>query len=133
MPDNHLVATHPFRHNPNTGGWSSFLILFCGAIQDSHALTHNIHTHTSLNIEYTPRVKMVSLRQVAAAALAASSVSALPASFRLTPRQLQYHQLAVRQNEAATAAGLTDPDIMQLYVLSALSLWATVADWHAAP
>lgn len=51
-----------------------------------------------------------------AVVLLASTASALPSSERLTSRQLHYHDLSKRQNEAAAAAGLTDVDILQLYV-----------------
>lgn len=40
--------------------------------------------------------------------------SAMPAHPRLTRNQLQMHEFARRQNALATAAGLTDVDILQL-------------------
>jgi hypothetical protein len=51
---------------------------------------------------------------VLSAFAAAASVSALPSSIRLSGRQLQYHDLAKRQNAGAAAAGLNDFDILQL-------------------
>ncbi|KAF4511091.1 hypothetical protein G6O67_002924 [Ophiocordyceps sinensis] len=54
---------------------------------------------------------MVSLKIIAA--VLATTVSALPASFRLTPRQLDYYKLAVRQNEMAKSMNLTNADIGQ--------------------
>lgn len=56
---------------------------------------------------------MASLKAVTVAILAASA-SALPASFRLSPRQLGYHDLVRRQNENASQQGLSDFDILQL-------------------
>lgn len=47
-------------------------------------------------------------------ALLAASASAMPASVRLTERQLQYHTLAKRQQENAQQSGLSDFDILQL-------------------
>lgn len=55
---------------------------------------------------------MLSFKTIAVALLA-STASALPSSERLTSRQLHYHDLSKRQNEAAAAAGLTDVDILQ--------------------
>ncbi|KAF5024888.1 hypothetical protein F66182_3046 [Fusarium sp. NRRL 66182] len=46
-------------------------------------------------------------------ALFASIAIAMPAGQRLTGRQLQYHDLSKRQNEAAAALGLNDFDILQ--------------------
>jgi hypothetical protein len=54
-----------------------------------------------------------SLKTLALAALAATA-AALPASYRLSPRQMRYHELAVRQNAAAETSGLNDFDILQL-------------------
>lgn len=54
-----------------------------------------------------------SLKTLALAALAATA-AALPASYRLSPRQMHYHELAVRQNAAAETSGLNDFDILQL-------------------
>ncbi|KAK0383583.1 hypothetical protein NLU13_9494 [Sarocladium strictum] len=57
---------------------------------------------------------MPSFKTVVLSALAAAvSVSALPSSVKLTERQLQYHELARRQNAGAAAAGLNDFDILQ--------------------
>ncbi|PNY25325.1 Protein rds1 [Tolypocladium capitatum] len=53
-----------------------------------------------------------SLKTLALAALAATA-AALPGAQRLSARQLQYHELVVRQNAAAAAQGLSDPDILQ--------------------
>lgn len=50
---------------------------------------------------------------VVSALAAAASVSALPSTFKLSERQLQYHDLARRQNAGAAAAGLNDFDILQ--------------------
>lgn len=58
---------------------------------------------------------MLSVRIAAVVALAASAC-ALPTSRRLTDRQLRYHEISRRQNDAATALGLNDFDILQLYV-----------------
>ncbi len=63
---------------------------------------------------------MASLKALAVAMLAASA-SALPASFRMSSRQLAYHDLARRQNENAGQQGLNDFDILQLFVFPALS------------
>lgn len=49
-------------------------------------------------------------------AVLAGLTTALPSTPRLMPRQLQYHDVAKRQNEAAAELGLGDPDILQLYV-----------------
>lgn len=54
--------------------------------------------------------------KTAALALLATTASALPWTQRLTSRQLHYHDLSKRQNEAAAALGLGDFDILQLYV-----------------
>jgi hypothetical protein len=51
--------------------------------------------------------------KVAVIAALAAVASALPSSQRLTARQLRYHEIAKRQNAAATALGLSDPDILQ--------------------
>lgn len=59
---------------------------------------------------------MPSLKTTILAVLAATA-TAMPATVRLTPRQMQYHSLAKRQQEGAAAAGLSDFDILQLYVL----------------
>lgn len=57
---------------------------------------------------------MLSLKTTVLALLAATA-TAMPATVRLTPRQMQYHTLAKRQQEEAAAAGLSDFDILQLY------------------
>lgn len=44
----------------------------------------------------------------------AALTSALPSSVRLTERQLQYHTVSKRQQEAAVALGLGDLDVLQL-------------------
>jgi hypothetical protein len=46
--------------------------------------------------------------------LFASTALAVPSGPRFSKRQLQYHDLSKRQNDAAAAAGLTDVDILQL-------------------
>ncbi|KAJ6788844.1 hypothetical protein PWT90_06996 [Aphanocladium album] len=46
-------------------------------------------------------------------ALLAASATAMPASVRLSPRQLQYHALTKRQQENAQQSGLSDFDILQ--------------------
>lgn len=51
-------------------------------------------------------------------AILAGLATALPSTPRLTSRQLEYHDIAKRQNEAAAELGLGDPDILQLYVES---------------
>ncbi|KAH8177229.1 ferritin-like domain-containing protein [Sarocladium implicatum] len=56
---------------------------------------------------------MPSFKTVTLSALAATAVSALPSMPKLTHRQMQYHDLAKRQNEGAAAAGLNDFDILQ--------------------
>lgn len=56
---------------------------------------------------------MPSLR-TAAISLLAATAAALPSMPRLTARQLQYHDVAKRQNAAAQALGLDDFDILQL-------------------
>ncbi|KAF5677936.1 stress response protein [Fusarium heterosporum] len=45
--------------------------------------------------------------------LFASTALAIPSGPRFTKRQLQYHDMSKRQNDAAAAAGLTDVDILQ--------------------
>ncbi|KAM3442468.1 hypothetical protein MY4824_001062 [Beauveria thailandica] len=55
---------------------------------------------------------MPSLKTTILAVLAATA-TAMPATVRLTPRQMQYHSLAKRQQEQAAAAGLGDLDILQ--------------------
>ncbi|PQK14991.1 hypothetical protein BB8028_0005g05090 [Beauveria bassiana] len=55
---------------------------------------------------------MPSLKTTMLAVLAATA-TAMPATVRLTPRQMQYHSLAKRQQEEAAAAGLSDFDILQ--------------------
>ncbi|KAM3455721.1 hypothetical protein MY3296_002139 [Beauveria thailandica] len=55
---------------------------------------------------------MPSLKTTILAVLAATA-TAMPATVRLTPRQMQYHSLAKRQQEQAAAAGLGDSDILQ--------------------
>ncbi|KAM3534037.1 hypothetical protein MY4038_002690 [Beauveria bassiana] len=55
---------------------------------------------------------MPSLKTTMLAVLAATA-AAMPATVRLTPRQMQYHSLAKRQQEEAAAAGLSDFDILQ--------------------
>ena len=47
----------------------------------------------------------------------AALTSALPAVPKLTGNQLNIHSFMKRQNALAAAAGLTDVDILQLYVL----------------
>lgn len=42
--------------------------------------------------------------------------TALPLAPELTPREVQSQDIAKRQNEAAQALGLGDPDILQLFV-----------------
>ncbi|PNP41908.1 hypothetical protein TGAMA5MH_06086 [Trichoderma gamsii] len=55
---------------------------------------------------------MPSLR-TAAISLLAATAAALPSVPRFTTRQLQYHDVAKRQNAAAQALGLNDFDILQ--------------------
>ncbi|OAA43531.1 Ferritin/ribonucleotide reductase-like protein [Beauveria brongniartii RCEF 3172] len=55
---------------------------------------------------------MPSLKTTILAVLAATA-TAMPATVRFTPRQMQYHSLAMRQQEEAAAAGLNDFDILQ--------------------
>ncbi|KAL7893760.1 ferritin-like domain-containing protein [Trichoderma sp. SZMC 28014] len=55
---------------------------------------------------------MPSLR-TAAISLLAATAAALPSMPRFTTRQLQYHDVAKRQNAAAQALGLNDFDILQ--------------------
>lgn len=57
---------------------------------------------------------MPSFKTVALSALAATAASALPSQPKLTERQMQYHDLAKRQNAGAAASGLNDFDILQL-------------------
>ena len=52
----------------------------------------------------------------AAAVMFAAIGSALPAQPKLSPRAVSHYNLAARQNAAAAAAGITDIDILQLYV-----------------
>lgn len=47
-------------------------------------------------------------------ALLATTATAMPAWPRLTARQLNYHTVARRQNDAAKKLGLNDFDILQL-------------------
>jgi hypothetical protein len=47
-------------------------------------------------------------------ALFAGSALASPAGIRLSERQLHYHDMSKRQNEAAAKLGLNDFDILQL-------------------
>lgn len=47
-------------------------------------------------------------------AMLVATVAALPPSVRLTPRQLNYHAIAKRQQENAQQSGLSDLDILQL-------------------
>lgn len=47
-------------------------------------------------------------------ALFAGSALASPAGVRLSERQIHYHDMSKRQNDAAAKLGLTDPDILQL-------------------
>lgn len=47
-------------------------------------------------------------------ALFAGSALATPAAIRLSERQLHYHDMSKRQNEAAAKLGLNDFDILQL-------------------
>ncbi|KAM3513223.1 hypothetical protein MY11210_003089 [Beauveria gryllotalpidicola] len=54
---------------------------------------------------------MPSLKTTILAVLAATA-TAMPATVRFTPRQLQYYALAKRQQEGAAAAGLTVVDIL---------------------
>ncbi|KAL2676953.1 hypothetical protein Neosp_010720 [[Neocosmospora] mangrovei] len=56
---------------------------------------------------------MPSLKATFFAALFAGSALASPAGVRLSERQLHYHDLSKRQNDAAAKLGLTDPDILQ--------------------
>lgn len=56
---------------------------------------------------------MFTLKNVVILALAAVS-SAVPAGIRLTEKQVRYHEVSKRQNEAAAALGLNDFDILQL-------------------
>ncbi|KAL6849491.1 hypothetical protein ACO1O0_009031 [Amphichorda felina] len=55
---------------------------------------------------------MASLKMLLLVSLAATAL-AMPASTRLTGRQLGYYDLSRRQNEAAVALGLGDLDILQ--------------------
>lgn len=59
---------------------------------------------------------MPSIMKTLGAAVAglAALASAAPSVPRLTRDQLNIHQFAKRQNALATAAGLSDPDILQL-------------------
>lgn len=52
--------------------------------------------------------------KVAIVAALAAVASAFPSGPRLTTRQWRYHEVAKRQNAAAAAMGLGDPDILQL-------------------
>lgn len=56
----------------------------------------------------------------------AALASALPAVPKLTDSQLNIHSFMKRQNQLTAAAGLTDVDILQLYV-PPLSLLATAS------
>ena len=51
-----------------------------------------------------------------------AAVSAAPPFPRLTRGQMRYYEHSKRQNAAAAAAGLTDVDILQLYVFSSILL-----------
>ncbi|KAH7318464.1 ferritin-like domain-containing protein [Stachybotrys elegans] len=51
--------------------------------------------------------------KIAAISALAAVASAIPSGTRFTERQLQYHQAAKRQNDAAAQAGLNDFDILQ--------------------
>ncbi|KAF7545579.1 hypothetical protein G7Z17_g9069 [Cylindrodendrum hubeiense] len=55
---------------------------------------------------------MIALRHILVAALAGAA-SAMPAGPKLTERQLWYHELSKRQNDAAAGLGLNDFDILQ--------------------
>jgi hypothetical protein len=54
-----------------------------------------------------------SLKSALVATLAAVA-TAMPAVPRLSDRQLKIHQAMKRQEAAGQAAGITDPDILQL-------------------
>lgn len=47
----------------------------------------------------------------------AAFASAAPGAPKLTRSQMKIHEVMKRQNQLAAAAGLTDLDILQLYVL----------------
>jgi hypothetical protein len=68
------------------------------------------HYDTILQINQS---KMPSFKSTVVALLAATA-SAMPSSTRLSPRELQWHALAKRQQGAAQQAGLSDFDILQL-------------------
>jgi hypothetical protein len=55
----------------------------------------------------------ISLKSALVATLAAVA-TAMPAAPRLSERQLKIHQAMKRQEAGAAAAGITDPDILQL-------------------
>lgn len=55
----------------------------------------------------------ISLKSALVATLAAVA-TAMPAAPRLSERQLKIHQAMRRQQAAGQAAGITDPDILQL-------------------
>jgi uncharacterized membrane protein len=58
---------------------------------------------------------MYSLKTITATlALLATSASARPSNMRLTDGELKIYEVSKRQNEAATALGLGELDVLQL-------------------
>ena len=93
--------------------FSSFTVLSSWLVRSSLSLLRN-HLPKVSSQNNTHPFKMPSFKTVALSALAATAASALPSQPKLTERQMQYHDLANRQNSGAAASGLNDFDILQL-------------------
>lgn len=67
----------------------------------------------------TNTIKMPSISKTLGAVVGglAAFASAAPGAPKLTRSQMKIHEVMKRQNQLAAAAGLTDLDILQLYVL----------------
>ncbi|EGX94944.1 Ferritin/ribonucleotide reductase-like protein [Cordyceps militaris CM01] len=90
-------------HHPPVAG-STWITLF--------SLITTCTKHDTKKPPFIFTFAMLSLKTTVLALLAATA-TAMPATVRLTPRQMQYHTLAKRQQEEAAAAGLSDFDILQ--------------------
>ena len=68
---------------------------------------------------------MPSMKSIISAAVVglAAFATALPAQPKLSRSAVSHYDLARRQNAAAAAAGITDIDILQLFVLLVVMLY----------
>ncbi len=76
---------------------------------------------------------MPSIKAIVGAAVVGFALvaTALPAQPRLSQSAVSHYDLARRQNKAAAAAGITDIDILQLFVLPAARVFSALMNYSA--